>query len=224
MRKFVLDLGGSIVAPRESDPIFLRRIRKLLIELSKKNKFFVVIGGGYLCRDFNERARAVRELNAAELDWLGIKATQLNAFFFATILGEAACQQIFTDPTKLPVTDKNIIVGGGWRPGNSTDFVAVKLAVEQKVSPVVVLTNVDYVYDKDPNKFDDARPIKTMTWTQLKKIVGSKWIPGAKTPLDPKACDLAEQAGLQVVFMNGNNLLNFKNFIQGKKFAGTIIN
>jgi len=223
MQKFVLDLGGSIIVAKESDSEFLKEIRELLIQQTKNKEFYIVIGGGWPCREFNARAKAVRELKNDELDWLGIKTTQLNAFFLATVLGEVAEQKIFTDPTDLPQTDKKIILGGGWKPGNSTDFVAVKVAEKQEVSVLVVLTNVDYVYDKDPRKFADAKPYKEMTWAELKAIVGDEWIPGTKTPFDPRACKLAEELGLKVVLMNGRNVDNFASFLDGKDFIGTTI-
>ena len=223
MQKFVLDLGGSIVVPKESNSDFLKKMRELLIQQAKDKKFYIVIGGGWPCREFNGRAEEVRELKSEELDWLGIKTTHLNAFFMSTVLGEVAENNIFTDPTQLPETDKNIVVGGGWKPGNSTDFVAVKVAEEQQVPTLVILTNVDYVYDKDPRKFDDAQPIKKMTWADLKAIVGDEWIPGANTPLDPLACKLAEEIGLKVIFMNGTNVENFANFLNEKDYTGTTI-
>ena len=223
MQKFVIDLGGSIVMPKDFQSEFLQKLRTLLIEQAKDKKFYIVVGGGWPCREFNRRAEQVTKLSSESLDWLGIKVTHLNAFFLAPLLGEAASKTIFTDPTSLPEVKENIVVGGGWKPGNSTDYVAVKVAAKQEISTLVILTNVDYVYDKDPRKFDDAKPIEKMTWADLKAIVGDEWIPGANTPLDPLACKLAEEIGLKVVFMNGTNVENFAAFLNGNDFIGTTI-
>ncbi|NQT49231.1 UMP kinase [Candidatus Kuenenbacteria bacterium] len=223
MKKFVLDLGGSIVAPEKFDTEFLQKMRSLLLRHITDSQFFVVIGGGYVCRKYLQGAKSVTSLEPSDLDWLGIQATRLNAKFFQTIIGDAACSEIFLDPNEMPKTDKKIIVGGGWEPGNSTDYVATVIAKNQQVDTLVVLTNVTHVYDKDPNKFDDAEQFDDMTWSELKAIIGDEWIPGAKLPLDPLACQLAEKAGLKVVVMHGENIDNFEKFLNGEDFVGTTI-
>ena len=32
-------------------------------------------------------------------------------------------------------------------------------------------TGEDYVYDKDPNKFDDAKPLRNITWQEFRKLL-----------------------------------------------------
>lgn len=224
MQKVVLDLGGSIVMPKEFDSEFLAKLKQVLIDLSKDKKVFIVIGGGWPCREYISRVKEVSSATNDELDWLGIQVTWSNAKFMATVLGaEYACQEVMTDPTNVPETDKNIIIGGGWKPGNSTDFVSAKVAAEQGVDTVVVMTNVPYVYDKDPRKFSDAEPQKELTWDSFKEIIGGKWDPGANTPFDPLACQLAEEKGMKVLFVDGTNLDNSAKAINGESFDGTII-
>ena len=223
MKKFVLDLGGSIVAPENFDVPFLQKMRSLLLHHIADSQFYVVIGGGFVCRKYNQGAEGVTQIPPNDLDWLGIQATRLNAHFFRTIMGEVACPEIFLNPNELPQTDKKIIVGGGWKPGNSTDYVATVIAKNQGVDTLVVLTNVSHVYDKDPNKFDDAKKFDNMTWAELRGIVGDEWVPGAKLPLDPLACQLAEKAGLKVVVMHGEDIDNFEKFLNGDAFVGTTI-
>ena len=69
----------------------------------------------------------------------------------------------------------------------------MQLARLLKSKRVINLTNVDYVYNKNPKKFKDAKPIKDLTWKQFKKIIGGKWSPGANVPFDPIASKLAEK-------------------------------
>ncbi len=225
MKKFVLDLGGSIVAPEKFQPGFLQKLCRVLNKHVQNGcQFFIVIGGGAICREYNQRALSVRsDIQREELDWLGIQATRLNATFLRTALGDIACQNIFLSPNELPETDKKIIIGGGWKPGNSTDYVATVLAKNQQVDSMVVLTNVSHVYDKDPNKFPEAKKFEKMNWQELKAIIGNEWLPGAKLPLDPLACALAEEIGLKVVVIHGRDLDNFERFLRGEDFIGTTI-
>lgn len=223
MEKVVLDLGGSIIAPAEFNIEFLRRLRGLLANYIKFKKFFIVIGGGAVCRKYIASARQLGVVSKKNLDELGISATRLNAEFFRVLMGNAAEPEIFLSPVNIQASSKRIIVGGGWKPGFSTDYVSLRLAIEQNIKTVVVLTNVDYVYDKDPNKFANAKKILRMSWTEMRKLIGDKWVPGAKLPLDPLACKIGEQAKLRVVFMNGKKLSNFEKFLRSEKFVGTII-
>jgi uridylate kinase len=223
MSKIVMDIGGSIVAPKDFDIEFLRKLKELLVELSQNNQLYIVVGGGFTCREYLGAAKGVSEVEPESLDWLGIETTRLNAKFLATIIGDSACQNIFVDPEHLPDTEKNIIIGGGWKPGWSTDYVATKVAETQKAETLVVMTNVEYVYDKDPNKFEDAKKIEKLSWSELRELLGEDWVPGLKVPFDPKACNLAEKIGLRVLFLYGHNLNNVKQAISGEPFEGSII-
>lgn len=218
-----MDIGGSIVAPKDFDIEFLRKLKELLVELSQNNQLYIVVGGGFTCREYLGAAKGVSEVEPESLDWLGIETTRLNAKFLATIIGDSACQNIFVDPEHLPDTEKNIIIGGGWKPGWSTDYVATKVAETQKAETLVVMTNVEYVYDKDPNKFEDAKKIEKLSWSELRELLGEDWVPGLKVPFDPKACNLAEKIGLRVLFLYGHNLNNVKQAISGEPFEGSII-
>ena len=116
-----------------------------------------------------------------------------------------------------------VVVGAGWKPGWSTDYDAALLAKRFGVKTVVNLTNTDLIYDKDPRKFKNAKPIPHMTWDDVLRVVGKKWNPGMNTPFDPVAAKLAKKLNLTVVSCHGENLKNLDNILNGKNFVGTII-
>ena len=116
-----------------------------------------------------------------------------------------------------------VVIGVGWKPGWSTDYDAVLLAQDYNVGTVINLTTVKMVYDKDPNKFKNAKPIKKIDWKEMAGIVGKEWKPGLNAPFDPIAAQLAQKIGLKAVVCNGRNLENLNNIIDGRKFIGTII-
>jgi uridylate kinase len=85
------------------------------------------------------------------------------------------------------------------------------------------MTNIDYVYDKDPNKYKDAKKITKLSWNNFLDIIGREWTPGKNTPFDPVASKLAQKNNINVVILNGNKINNLNNYLQDKKFKGTII-
>jgi len=91
------------------------------------------------------------------------------------------------------------------------------------MSTVANLSNIEYVYDKDPNKHKDAKKMEKLTWNEMQNIVGTEWVPGANLPFDPVATKAAADAKLKVVIINGTNLENLNNFLEGKEFKGTVI-
>ena len=123
---------------------------------------------------------------------------------------------------KIKSKDK-ILIGCGWKPGWTSDYDAVKWAENLKADVLINLSNIDYVYDKDPKRYNDVRPIKEISWNDFRKIAGNKHISGSHLPFDPIASKEAERARIKVVIMNGNDLDNFEDFLEGKGFKGTVI-
>lgn len=220
----VVSLGGSLIVPDDIDIPFLQKFHQTINNHLKNNKRFLIIaGGGYTTRHYQKAASGITDLTRDDLDWLGIHSTRLNAHLIRTIFREVAHPKIITNPRVKESVTEDIVVGAGWRPGRSTDFISVQLAKNYGAHTLINLTNTDYVYDKDPHKFKDAQPIKEISWTDFKKIVGNKWDPGLNMPFDPIASKLAHKHGIKVVILNGNNLDNFNNYLAGKDFQGTVI-
>ena len=84
------------------------------------------------------------------------------------------------------------------------------------------MSNIDYVYDKDPKKFRDAKKTEKISWNGYRKISGSKWKAGLNLPFDPVAAKEAQKSKIKVIVI-GKNLNNFENLLNNKKFNGTII-
>ena len=86
---------------------------------------------------------------------------------------------------------------------------------------MINLSNIDYVYDKDPRKHKDAKKIKEIVWSDFRKIVGDEWDPGMSVPFDPVASKLAQRAKLEVIIANGKKLKNLEKIFDGQAFVGT---
>ncbi len=219
--KTVMSVGGSIVVPDNLDVDFLKNFRKLILE--SEGQFIIIVGGGKTCRNYQNAAKQVIKLHKEDLDWLGIHSTRLNAHLLRTIFREHAYPRIITDPNEYIDFEEKILIAAGWKPGWSTDYCAVLLGEKHNAKAVLNLTNVDYVYDKNPKKYPDAEPIKKISWNDFREIVGDVWRPGLNAPFDPIASREAQEAGIKVVIMNGKNTKNLRNYLEGEKFEGTII-
>lgn len=223
-QKIIISLGGSLIVPDEIDINFLRAFKKLIeAEVKKGKKFIIISGGGKICRKYQTAARELGISSSDDLDWLGIYVTRLNAQFLRIIFGGMAYGDIITDPKVTASIRQSVVIAAGGKPGRSTDLVAVEIAGTSSAKKIVNLSNIDYVYDKDPNKFSDARKIEKTSWSEFRKIMPAKWSPGANVPFDPVAAERAEELGIEVAIMNGKPLDNLKNYLDEKKFVGTVI-
>jgi len=224
-KTFIISLGGSlIVPPKGIDYQFLKKFRKLILKYTQKNyKFFIISGGGMTCRNYIQGAKKIVKVTDNDCDWLGIHATRLNAHLLRTIFRKEAYHEIIKNPTIHFPTDKKIIIGGGWKPGWSTDYVATMIAQEYEAKTIINLSNINYAYNKDPKKYKDAKKIEKINWNDFRKIVGNKWKPGLNAPFDPIASKKAQQLKISVAIINGNKLNNLENIFNNKKFKGTLI-
>ncbi len=228
---YIISLGGSLIAPRNGiDWKFLKKFKELIVRQIKDGKKFVIItGGGHIAREYIEAAGKATQLTNDDKDWLGIHTTRLNAHLVKTIFRKYAHPRINKNPNTKADLKKHfakgekIMVAAGWRPGWSTDYVATILAGRLGAETVLNLSNIDYVYDKDPNKFKDAKKMEEMSWKEFRKLVGNKWDPGLNAPFDPVASKNADKLGLKVVIVNGKNLDNLEKYFNGEKFKGTVI-
>ncbi|MBC7074139.1 UMP kinase [Candidatus Parcubacteria bacterium] len=221
---YIVSLGGSLVCPDGPDFNFLKKFSEFILKWTKKGKKFVIfVGGGKIARIYQKVARRLGVKNSQILDKIGISATLLNANLLLSLFGNQSFFEVQTNPKKIPKTKKKILIFGGYKPGWSTDYDAVLAAKTLKVKSVLNLTNVDFVYDKDPRKFPNAKPIKKISFQELLKIIGKKWKAGGNFPFDPKATILAKKEKIKIFLLNGRNFENLDNFLKGKDFLGTEI-
>jgi len=225
---FVLSLGGSLIIPKGGiDVPFLIKFHDFIRDQvsSKKRRFFITVGGGAITRDYQKAAREVRkqDLSDTDADWLGVHATRLNAQLIRAIFQDLADPRVIKHYEIILKIQSPVAIAAGWKPGWSTDYCAVTVCQDYGLNQVINMTNVDQVYDKDPNKFSDALPLKDITWDTYRKMVGDVWKPGMNAPFDPIASKLAQEVGVNVKILNGKNFDNLALALDGKPFIGTMI-
>lgn len=225
---FVLSLGGSLVVPETGvDTQFLSAFNTFIRDQvsAKKRRFFITVGGGTAARHYIAAGEKTREqmLTAEDKDWLGIHASRLNAQLVRTIFQDIADPRVIKHYEIILKIDKPLAIAAGWKPGWSTDYCAVTLCQDYGSKTVINLTNIDRVYDKDPKKYPDAKPVDNMTWKEYRAISGDTWTPGMNLPFDPIASKLAQDVGVTVKILNGKNLDNLALALDDKAFSGTTI-
>ncbi|MBP6883665.1 MAG: UMP kinase [Candidatus Pacebacteria bacterium] len=202
----IISLGGSLIIPEEIDINFLKDF-KSLISAQVNKRFFIITGGGKVCRKYQNAAKEISNPTNDELDIIGIKALNLNAELVRVLFKN----------------DSHVNIYGAEKPGSSTDLGAVILAKEHGAKKVINLSNIDFAYDKDPNKFPDAKKIEKISWPEYRSLIPAEWNPGLSTPFDPIASKMAEEGGMEVVILNGKNISNLEKCLNGEVFIGTHI-
>jgi uridylate kinase len=222
MNPIVISLGGSVLISDDIDTSYFNDLKNLLKELTKKYKIYIIIGGGKTARTY---IKLGRKLNFDEetLDNFGINITRINAKILTNFL-ENSNKEIPSTTDEAKNIDKPIVIMGGTTPGHSTDMVGAELAEKVSALKFVIATNVDGVYDKDPNKYSDAKQIKEISIDQLINEYGTDWKSAGKNiVIDGPALEIIKRAKIPTYVLNGKKLDELKKAINYEIFNGTII-
>ena len=222
--KIVVAIGGSILIKDYNARMF-KAYGEILKDLSKEHDIFVVVGGGKPAREY---IGVVRELGCGEAqsDAIGIEVTRINAQLLLSALGDAAYQRVphdFKEALEFQAFDK-IVVMGGTEPAHSTDAVSAILAEYVHADLLINLTSVEGMYDKDPNKFEDAELISEIPAEELVKFLGGKDVKaGTYEFFDMTAAQMIKRSALPTVIANGENPDNLIKIINGDTIGTKVI-
>jgi len=222
MESIVISLGGSVVLSEDVDTSFLNELKNLLKKMSKNFKIYLVIGGGKTARAY---IKLGRKFNFKEelLDEIGIEVTKINAKLVANIF-ETSNKKIPNTTDEAKGLKNPIVVMGGTTPGHSTDMVGAELSEKTNASKFIIATNVDGVYDKDPNKYKDAKQIKEISIKQLIDKYGTNWSTAGKNIIiDGPALEIINRAKIPTFVLNGKKLGELEKAINNQSFNGTVI-
>ncbi len=224
--KIVMSLGGSLVIPEEIDVAFLVPFKNLLLkEIGAGKHFYIIVGGGKVCRKYQHSASEISNVSNEDLDIIGIHSCLLNGTLVRSIFGDMAHGKLITDMDELKGGDisAKVVILGPNKPGHSSDLGAVQIAEAVGAKKILNLSNTDYVYDSDPKINPNAKKIESISWAEYRSLIPREWNPGLSSPFDPVASELADREGMEVVIMNGKPISNLENYLNGEKFEGTII-
>ncbi len=221
----IISLGGSLIIPNELDIDFLKDFKKLILsQVANGKKFVIITGGGKVNTRYNMAAKELTENPSNDdLDWIGIAALRLNAQLLRVSFTGYSHDKVIDNLAMPFVFEKPIVIGAAHEPGKSTDWDAVEAAKNLGAKKIINLSNTDYVYDSDPRTNPNAKKLESLSWDEYRKIIPSEWTARLNSPFDPIASKDAEEAGIEVVIMNGKPIDNLAKCLNGEKFAGTII-
>ncbi len=223
----VMSVGGSLIVPGQIDTVFLAKLKAFIDTQTTQvgRRLIIIAGGGRTARNYQDAAAAVSELNAEDLDWMGIHATRLNGHLLRTIFRDSAHRVMITNPDEILDVPKHekVVIASGYRPGSSTDLRAIQIAEKIGATKVINLSNIDYVYTADPRTNPDAQKIETISWTDFRALIPADWDPGLSSPFDPIAAKVAERDNIEVAIINGERLEEVVKYLDGKDFIGTKI-
>lgn len=220
--KIVVTIGGSIII-KDNDPAKFKDYAEVLQDMNNDNQILVVVGGGNPARDYIGIARGFGASEAA-CDDIGIEVTRLNAKLLIMALGEDAYPKVaknFHDAMEFGASGK-IVVMGGTEPAHSTDAVGSILAEFVGADLLINATSVDGLYDKDPNKYDDAKIFEEITPTEMMNILSRKEIKaGTYEFFDITAIQIIKRSNIKTRIINGERPENIKKAIKDE--IGTTI-
>ncbi len=222
METIVVSIGGSVIISEDADVSFFKKLVNLLNKLSSKYKIFIVVGGGKTARKYIELGRELG-LSEETLDDLGIKITRINAKLLASIV-ETSNKKIPSTTSEANKINKTIVIMGGTIPGHSTDLVGAELAEKSGADRFIIATNVDGIYDKDPNKYDDAKQLREISIEKLIEKYGTGWnAAGSNVVIDGPALDVIDKIKIPTFVVNGKQLDQLEKAMTNQKFNGTRI-
>ncbi|NHJ49754.1 MAG: UMP kinase [Asgard group archaeon] len=230
MNMFVVKIGGSLLYD-DNEQINAKLISKYAKTIKnvfeKENKKCVIIvGGGKLARKFIEASRSLGATEAYN-DVLGIEMAKLNARLLISALGSSAYPNppnSYQEFQKLTSITDEIIVCGGFQPGQSTNAVAAIIAETLSAKKLINLTNVDGVYSEDPKKNPDAKLLAEISIDDFSSLVNQESTKAGYYPLfDITALQIIQRSKIHLHFVNGFNTDNIEKALLGKNIGTQII-
>ncbi len=222
----VLKIGGSLLYDNDGQ-IRIDRLREYADSIRSLVKdghsLAIVVGGGKPARMYISAARALGA-NEAQCDWLGIKAARNNAELLCAALGNLAYPKIVDDYDELEVAINlgKVVLLGGMIPGQSTNAVAAASAELINADMLFNATNVDGVYDRNPEE-KDAQKLDSVDVAQLRAILSAEGTKAGQYSLfDPVAIRIVERSKISTVIFNGNKLENLKKAFNKEKIGTRI--
>ena len=196
-KRIVIKLSGRVFGM--DNVKVLKDYAAFLVKISKFCQPIVIAGGGTIARHYISHART-SGADESTLDELGIEISRLNAKLLIYALKNKAYSHppITLQEVKHAVDDGLIVVAGGLHPGQSTNGTAALIAEKVKAEQFLNATDVDGVYDMDPNKFKKAKKFKRIEMKNLKNmLVREDSVAGGYDLMDIVALKIIERSKIK---------------------------
>jgi uridylate kinase len=223
-KKVVIKLSGSLFS-LETKGTLIASYAKLFQQLTKHYQIVLVAGGGNIARHYISVARSLGS-DEASLDLLGIEVSRLNGQLLLKALNEIAYPVIPKDLNEVSLATETakIVITGGLHPGQSTNATAALICEKINAFQYINATDVEGIYDSDPNKYKKARLIKEISVAQCMNLLSKESTAAGKYDLmDVVALKVIERSKIvtSVIKLSIPNIRNIllKNINTGTKIS-----
>ena len=221
-KRVVIKLSGRVFGMDNVKT--LKDYASFLVKISKVCQPVIIAGGGNIARHYITHAR-LSGADESTLDELGIEISRLNAKLLIYALKHKAYPH---PPTTLQevrhaVDSGQIVVTGGLHPGQSTNGTAALIAEKIKAAEFLNATDVDGVYDKDPNKYKTAKKFKRIDLKNLKNmLVHEDSVAGGYDLMDIIALKIIERSKIKTRILKAY-IKNLEKAIKGSTVGTQIV-
>ena len=221
-KRIVIKLSGKVFGIEDTK--LLKDYATFFVKISKVCQPIIVAGGGNIARHYISNARS-SGADESTLDELGIEVSRLNAKLLIYALKNKAYPH---PPITLPevrraVDSGLIVVAGGLHPGQSTNGTAALIAEKTKASEFLNATDVDGIYDSDPNKNKKAKKFRRIELKKLRNLlVKEDSIAGSYDLMDIVALKIIERSKIKTRILKAD-LKTLEKAIKGYSVGTEII-
>ena len=228
-KRILLKISGEVLAGEEGKGInfdVANEICSVIKEcVDMGTQVGLVVGGGNFWR-----GRSSGEMDRVRADQMGMLATTINSLALcdtleqlgvkATVMTSLVMPQvadIFTKREAVKNLSEGKVVIFGCGTGNpffSTDTTAALRAAEIEAEIIFKATNVDGVYDKDPNKFADA--------VKYDRLSHSEVLSKELKVMDSTAASLCRDNKISILVFNLDDPKNIVRALKGEAI-GTVV-
>ena len=222
-RIIVIKLSGSIFN-QDTNHDSIKNYAQMLIDISNNVQPIVIAGGGKIARHYIDLARSLGS-DEANLDIIGIEVSRLNAKLLIAALDDQAYSQVpkNLEEVAIAVASGKIVIAGGLHPGQSTNATSALIAETSKASGFVNSTDVDGIYDSDPNVNPNARLFKEITVNECIEILrAERTMAGTYDLMDIIALKVIERSKIPTRVIR-SDVGNIRDAIDGKDIGTKII-
>ncbi|RNJ77430.1 MAG: UMP kinase [Nitrosopumilus sp. H8] len=196
-KKIVIKLSGRVFG---TDSVkTLKDYAAFLVRMSRICQPVIVAGGGSIARHYISHARS-SGADESTLDELGIEISRLNAKLLIYALKNRAYSHppLTLQEVRHAVDDGLVVVTGGLHPGQSTNGTAALIAEKIQADQFINATDVDGVYDMDPNRFKKAKRFRRIELRSLRgMLVNEDSVAGGYDLMDIVALKIIERSKIK---------------------------
>ena len=167
----------------------------------------------------------MREFSEKKLGIAQLLLTQNDLANRETFLRAREVIEILIKQGIIPIINENDTIKSRYNKFRDNDQLAIETASKIEADMLIILTNVDGVYTKDPKIWSDARLVKELRKEDIKKIlIGKKNSSTSLGGMDSKieSAVLCSQLGIQTVIANGNEKNIIDKILDGARLGTSI--